>query len=296
MKVAILASDNGSKALYIHQFFKEGNRVEVDCLITDRENSPLAEDFSREGIPTYYYAENEWQTGEEIVRLLRERGAEIILVDDLDCPVPPAVTEAYGEAVISPSGVEESPSEVVALYNKLTKGKDEKKKEDRKEKGENPTMEEEWAEALKIHYDEEEAREAAAKASPPPYEENQGQAQQPSEPEGVAPVPPQTPPQPNGGFWQNGLFPGRQPENAPQQSEPMPNTYLIWSVLATIFCCLIPGIVAIIMSSSVSTKYFNGDIEGAKRASRRAEIWIIVSIVCGIIWFSLYLPLMFISQ
>ncbi|MCH5213663.1 MAG: CD225/dispanin family protein [Muribaculaceae bacterium] len=71
----------------------------------------------------------------------------------------------------------------------------------------------------------------------------------------------------------------------------MPDTYLVWSVIITILCCLIPGIIAIIYSSSVSSKYFAGDIEGAKRASRRAQIWCIVSVVAGIIWATLYLPL-----
>lgn len=79
--------------------------------------------------------------------------------------------------------------------------------------------------------------------------------------------------------------------NAPTMAEPMPPTYLVWSVIATILCCFIPGIVAIINSAKVSTKYFAGDIDGARRASRNAEIWIIISFVLGVITNTLYLPL-----
>ena len=77
--------------------------------------------------------------------------------------------------------------------------------------------------------------------------------------------------------------------------QPMPSTYLIWSILATVLCCFLPGIVAIVFSSQVSNKYFNGDIEGAKRASRMAEIWIIVSVVLGVVLSTLYIPFVLIS-
>ncbi len=72
----------------------------------------------------------------------------------------------------------------------------------------------------------------------------------------------------------------------------MPPTYLVWSVLMTIFCCTIPGIVAIIFSAQVSSKFYQGDIEGSRRASRNAEIWIIISFVLGVITSTLWLPLM----
>lgn len=71
----------------------------------------------------------------------------------------------------------------------------------------------------------------------------------------------------------------------------MPETYLVWSVIITLLCCLIPGVVAIIFSASVSSKYYAGDIEGARRASRNAQIWCIVSIIAGIVWATLYMPL-----
>lgn len=80
-----------------------------------------------------------------------------------------------------------------------------------------------------------------------------------------------------------------------EENQPMPSTYLIWAILTTIFCCFIPGIVAIVFSSQVSSRYYAGDIEGAKKSSRNAEIWIIVSIVLGVLTATLYLPFLIIS-
>ena len=71
----------------------------------------------------------------------------------------------------------------------------------------------------------------------------------------------------------------------------MPPTYLVWSIVMTILCCTVPGIVAIIYSAQVSSKFYQGDIQGAQRASQRAEIWIIVSFVVGVLSNTLYLPL-----
>ncbi|MDE5886954.1 MAG: CD225/dispanin family protein [Muribaculaceae bacterium] len=75
----------------------------------------------------------------------------------------------------------------------------------------------------------------------------------------------------------------------------MPPSYLVWSVVITVLCCMIPGIVAIIYSSQVSTKYYSGDIEGAKRSSENAQIWIIVSFVLGVLSSTLYLPIALIN-
>ncbi len=77
-----------------------------------------------------------------------------------------------------------------------------------------------------------------------------------------------------------------QPAYAPGRQEPMPPcppTYIVWSILATICCCLIGGIIAIIYSSQVTARYNVGDYAGAVKASERAQIWLIVSIVLGLL-------------
>lgn len=73
--------------------------------------------------------------------------------------------------------------------------------------------------------------------------------------------------------------------------EPMPPTHLVWAVIVTVCCCFIPGIVAIVMSSRVSSRYYAGDMEGAKRASKACEWWIIASFILGVLSATLYLPL-----
>jgi len=64
--------------------------------------------------------------------------------------------------------------------------------------------------------------------------------------------------------------------NATQRNvadQPQPKTWLVESILVTIFCCLPFGIAGIVNATNVSSKFSAGDIEGAKRASEQAGKW-----------------------
>ncbi len=69
----------------------------------------------------------------------------------------------------------------------------------------------------------------------------------------------------------------------PRQQQPMPPTYLVWSILTMLFCCVPTGIVAIVYSSKVNSRFTSGDYEGAKKASDNAAIWILATVVLGLI-------------
>lgn len=64
---------------------------------------------------------------------------------------------------------------------------------------------------------------------------------------------------------------------------PMPQTYLVWSILVTILCCIPLGIVAIVYSSGVESAYNQGNYALAQAKSRKALNWIIASVVCGFV-------------
>ena len=76
---------------------------------------------------------------------------------------------------------------------------------------------------------------------------------------------------------------GPQPGYGPQQPygarPPMPATYLVWAILATLLCCLPFGIVSIVKASQVSTLYYQGNYAEARAASRAARNWAIASAV-----------------
>lgn len=61
----------------------------------------------------------------------------------------------------------------------------------------------------------------------------------------------------------------------------VPN-YLVFAILATVFCCLPTGIAAIVYAAQVNSKLQLGDLAGAQAASSNAKTWCWVSVGLGL--------------
>lgn len=72
--------------------------------------------------------------------------------------------------------------------------------------------------------------------------------------------------------------------NATVDTPKQPSSYLAWAIVVTLLCCLPAGVAAIIFSCRVNSKWARGEYDDAVRASNRAQLWIILSIVHGLIW------------
>jgi len=107
-----------------------------------------------------------------------------------------------------------------------------------------------------------------------------GNTPPPPPPGGGGTPPPPTPPPPYGASGVPGL-----------QGTPPPN-YLVWAILTTIFCCLPLGIVSIVFSTQVNSKWALGDVGGAQDASVKAKrfaiwsaiAWAVIAVLSGILF------------
>ena len=82
-------------------------------------------------------------------------------------------------------------------------------------------------------------------------------------------------------------FSTRPTYSQPQPTEPCPNDHLSLSIVATaltfFLCFPLPiGVVGLIYSLNVNSKWKKGDYDTAKLYSRHAKTWSIVSIVLGL--------------
>lgn len=68
-----------------------------------------------------------------------------------------------------------------------------------------------------------------------------------------------------------------------------PKTWLLESILVTLFCCLPFGIVGIINASRVESKFYSGDFQGAQQASGEAGKWTKIGFWIGIAGIVLYI-------
>lgn len=126
-----------------------------------------------------------------------------------------------------------------------------------------------WAEVLHLKYSEQEAQEARQRLN------TVSDSAEPRQQAGTLPPPPSVP----------------QPAQAVAAPAELPKSHLAMSILVTILCCTLLGIIAVVYSASVSSRIAAGDIQGAVKASKRAEGWIIASFVLGLLSATLYLPL-----
>ena len=110
--------------------------------------------------------------------------------------------------------------------------------------------------------------------------------------------PPQQPPAPN----YNNYGPYYNYNNAPncyqpgsctppdmRNQRPMPPNYLAWAIVVTICCCQLFGIIAIVYAAQVSPAYYRGDYDRAEKMSGNAALWVILSVVSGLIVYPFWL-------
>ena len=75
--------------------------------------------------------------------------------------------------------------------------------------------------------------------------------------------------------------------NNTSNSKP-PKTWLIESILVTLFCCLPFGIAGIVNAAKVESRFYAGDFEGAQRSSKEAKKWttfsFYISLVVGVLY------------
>lgn len=121
----------------------------------------------------------------------------------------------------------------------------------------------------------EHSEESESSVTPPPVP--QPPVPQPPMPQPPMPHPPM--PQP----------PMPQPPVAPEAEAP---TNLVWAVIATVMCCQITGVIAIVYGAMTSSANSAGNYEKARRYSDIAQIWVMVSIVLGLIYMPIALLMM----
>lgn len=256
-QIAILASGGKERTEEIIRRFNDGERVTIAMVLTDRENSEVRDLEGKFDTEILFFDRADWHDSEKIAKLLHDRRIELIVTDDFRPVLPDGLREAFAHRIVDLGDSSAAEAPGVIMKHLML----EKSDPDRA-----------WAQALGIKYEQPEVSAAAPdgisgqSVTPPPYT---GSVQPP--------------------VYQSDT-------QDPGTSQPMPPTYLIWSIVCTLLCCFIPGLFAIFFSSQVSSKYYAGDIEGAEKASRRAEIWIIISFVLGVISATLYLPLMLVRN
>lgn len=301
-KIIIFAGGEGRATERVVTLFNEGNRIQTLIVFSNINSDSFTKKIEAAGTRVIPFSDHDWpQREEETLKIIRQESPDLIVFDSRPgFPGRGVLEEEFGDILDVESAHDAPLSIVKALESSVSEMMRQGPPPVPAEEEGPKTAEEEWAESLQIKFEP-----PKIKNTPPPVPEQEintdmgsPEPYNPTEPYGRETGFPEPPgrnmgPGGSGQYRSNNGYDNSSYNR--YKEEPMPPTYLIWSVLTTIFCCFIPGIVAIIFSSQVSTKFYSGDIEGARRASRMAEIWIIVSFVLGVMSATLWIPWMLIS-
>jgi len=223
-------------------------------------------------------------------------GGEIIMQQSVE--ITPEDTPETLESKIHPIEYSLYPRAIVAALSRLSPGEDlggHAAQADATAKGNEPatpSVDSAWAERLHLHYDAQEAEQRRLKAE---ERARANAARQQSVPQPAIGLQSTTRP----AATMPGIpaaHPAPQVYNGAVPEAGRPQSHLVAAIVVTILCCTLPGIVAIIYSSSVSSRLAASDYEGAWKSSRRAEGWIIASFVLGLLSATLWFPLAIISS
>ncbi|MBQ0069136.1 MAG: CD225/dispanin family protein [Bacteroidales bacterium] len=77
---------------------------------------------------------------------------------------------------------------------------------------------------------------------------------------------------------------------------PMPKNYLVESILATMFCCMPLGIVALINASGVSSAYYRGEYALAQYKSAQAKKWLKWSVITGVLYIIFWVVILYVCN
>lgn len=73
------------------------------------------------------------------------------------------------------------------------------------------------------------------------------------------------------------------------EQEVQPKTWLVESILVTLFCCLPLGIVGIVNAAKVNALYAAGNYEAAMKASAEAGKWTKIGFAIGLVLIIIYI-------
>lgn len=101
IKLAILASGNGTNAQQISEYFAASNSIKVDCVIYNRKDAFVAERAKRLNIPAHYFGRKAFYEDGEVLRFLQQREIDWVILAGFLWLVPQDILAAFPDRIIN---------------------------------------------------------------------------------------------------------------------------------------------------------------------------------------------------
>lgn len=101
IKIAILASGNGTNAQRISEYFADNDTIQVACIIYNRKEAYVAERAKQLGIPARYFNRADFYENGRVLAFLKEQEINWIILAGFLWLVPEDILAAFPSRVIN---------------------------------------------------------------------------------------------------------------------------------------------------------------------------------------------------
>ena len=101
VKLAILASGNGTNAQRISEYFNGSDKVAVDCIIYNRKDAFVAKRAELLGVPARDFGRADFYENGAVLRFMQDRGIDWVILAGFLWLVPEDILKAYPNRIIN---------------------------------------------------------------------------------------------------------------------------------------------------------------------------------------------------
>lgn len=101
IRLAILASGNGTNAQRISEYFAHHDKVQVACIIYNRKDAYVAERARRLGVPAQYFGRKDFYENGRVLEYLREQHIDWVILAGFLWLVPEDILNAFPNHIIN---------------------------------------------------------------------------------------------------------------------------------------------------------------------------------------------------
>lgn len=94
-KIAIFASGQGSNARQMIEYFRAHPSIEVDCIVCNRMQAGVFDHARQLQVDAFYFPKARMESGEEILKLLKERSIDWIVLAGFLLKIPDGMIGEY---------------------------------------------------------------------------------------------------------------------------------------------------------------------------------------------------------
>ncbi|PWL30900.1 phosphoribosylglycinamide formyltransferase [uncultured Roseivirga sp.] len=100
-RLSIFASGSGSNAEKFFEHFKNHPKIEIVSVFTNNKSAGVIERADRFGIQHHVYNRTYWETGEQIIRILKEEEVDFIVLAGFMLLIPEKLVKEFSDKIFN---------------------------------------------------------------------------------------------------------------------------------------------------------------------------------------------------